>query len=223
MKTIAIIPAGGSGKRTGLDIPKQYIKVQEKEIIAYTLKIFQINNLVDEIIIAANREYFNLLNNIADKYSITKLTGIVEGGKERQDSVFNALSSINYKNPLIIVHDAARPLLEQQTLSNAIFFAKEKGNAVVAIKARDTLLQTNEKHNFGYLNREHIHYIQTPQIFYYNDLIKAFNAAHDINFMGTDESMLIKRIGHNINLVEGSYRNFKITTQDDIKLMQKLI
>ena len=223
MKVYAIIPAGGSGNRTGSNIPKQYLKFHGKEMIAYTLEVFQQNSFVDEIIIAAKKEYFNLLNEIKNNYHIDKLSGIIEGGKERQDSVFNALSSINADdNDLTAVHDAARPLLSQKVLTNSIQKAKELGNSVVSIKAKDTLVKGDNVIE-SYLDRKMIHYIQTPQIFRYDSLLKAMEKANNENFVGTDESMLMERFGEKINLVEGSSFNFKVTTESDVELFRRII
>ena len=222
MKVYAIIPAGGSGNRTGSNIPKQYLKFHGKEMIAYTLEVFQQNSLVDEIIIAAKKEYFNLLNEIKNNYHIDKLSGIIEGGKERQDSVFNALSSINADDDdLVAVHDAARPLLSQKVLNNSIQKAKELGNSVVSIKAKDTLVKGDNVIE-SYLDRKMIHYIQTPQIFRYGSLVKAMKKANNENFVGTDESMLMERFGEKINLVEGSSFNFKVTTESDVELFHRI-
>ena len=91
MRVFAVIPAGGKGKRSGTDTPKQYLKFQGKELIAYTLEVFQKNNLVDEIIISAEQPYHTLLDKIAKDYNLSKISQLVEGGEERQDSVFNAL------------------------------------------------------------------------------------------------------------------------------------
>jgi 2-C-methyl-D-erythritol 4-phosphate cytidylyltransferase len=222
MKTFAIIPAGGKGKRGGTETPKQYIRFHGKELIAYTLEVFQNNSLVDEIIISAEDEYFPLLNEIKEKYNLKKISKIVEGGKERQDSVYNALKSIKADdNDLIAVHDAARPLLPDDILTKAIKTAKEKGNALVCLKARDTLLKGDETVE-EYVDRSEMYYVQTPQIFKYGDLIKAMKKAYEKNIIGTDESMLIKQLGININIVEGSMLNFKVTTATDIEMFEKL-
>ena len=142
MRVFAVIPAGGKGKRSGTETPKQYLKFHGKELIAYTLEVFQKNNLVDEIIISAEPAYFSLLEEIKKKYKLTKISKIVEGGEERQDSVYNALKAINANDDdLIAVHDAARPLLPDDILTKAINTAKEKGNALVCLKARDTLVK----------------------------------------------------------------------------------
>ena len=222
MKTFAIIPAGGKGKRGGTEVPKQYLKFHGKELIAYTLEVFQKNNLINEIIISAEPEYFSLLNEIKDKYNLTKISQIVEGGEERQDSVYNALKSIKaQEGDLVAVHDAARPLLPDSILTQAINTAKEKGNALVCLKARDTLLRGNEIVK-EYVDRSEMYYVQTPQIFRYKDLKHAMKKAYEKNFIGTDESMLIKKLGIDINIVEGSMLNFKVTTSTDIEMFEKL-
>jgi len=222
MHVYAIIPAGGKGKRSGVKTPKQYLKIGGKELIVYALLVFQKNKLVDEIIISAEPEYFDLLIRLKKKYRLTKISTIVEGGAERQDSVFNALNSLK-ANPtdLVIVHDAARALLPQNVLTNAISTAKKKGNALVCIKAKDTLIKGKETVS-SYLNRDEIYYVQTPQIFKYNDLMKAMNKAYKESFLGTDESMLVSRTGKKINIVEGSVLNFKITTKEDLGMFKKL-
>ncbi|MFH0733105.1 MAG: 2-C-methyl-D-erythritol 4-phosphate cytidylyltransferase [bacterium] len=223
MKTIAIIPSGGSGLRTGLSVPKQYVKIFDKEILAYTLEVFQNCPLIDEIIVPAKSGFFDVLLGIKNKFNITKLVKVVEGGKERQHSVFNALSAIPPDiNPLIAVHDAARPLLSQNVLISAINTAKEKSNAVVAIQSKDTLVK-HFQDSFDYIKRDNIYNVQTPQIFEYNTLIEAFKFADSKNFIGTDESMLVYNLGYKINIVEGSLLNFKITNQQDIDLFKQLV
>jgi len=222
MKTFAIIPAGGKGTRSSTEVPKQYLKFSGRELIAYTLEVFQKNHLVDEIIVSAEPTYFDLINKIKKKYKLTKLANVVEGGKERQDSVFNALKSINADNDdLVAVHDAARPLLPETILTKAIRTAKEKGNALVCLKARDTLLKGDQVVK-EYVDRSEFYYVQTPQIFKYGDLMKAMKKAYEKNFIGTDESMLIKQLGIDINIVEGSMLNFKVTTATDIEMFGKL-
>lgn len=223
MKTIAIIPAGGKGKRSGHAAPKQYLRFNNKEMIAFTLETFQQNKLIDEIVVSCDAHYFNLLKRIKEKYKLTKLLNFVEGGKERQHSVFNALTSIYAgKNDLIIIHDAVRPLLPDKVLTAAIQHAKKNGNALVCLKTRDTLIKGNEIVK-KYLNREEVFCVQTPQIFTYSELMAAMQDAKKKRFVGTDESILVKKIGKKINIIEGSPLNFKITTKEDINLFKKII
>jgi len=233
VRVLALIPAGGKGKRSGTEIPKQYLKFHGKELIVYTLEVFQKNNLVDEIIISAEPAFFSLLEEVKKKFNLTKVSKIVEGGEERQDSVYNALKAIKAKgawtndytrlnnDDLVAVHDAARPLLPETILTKAIRTAKEKGNALVCLKARDTLLKGDQVVK-EYVDRSEFYYVQTPQIFKYVDLMKAMKKAYERNFIGTDESMLVKELGIDINIVEGSMLNFKVTTITDIEMFEKL-
>lgn len=223
MRTFVIIPAGGKGLRSGSATPKQYRKFKGKELIVYSLQTFQKNKSVSEIVVSAEPAYFGLLNRLKKKHKLTKLKTIVTGGKKRQDSVYNALNGIEAdKNDLVAVHDAARPLLPANILADAIKMAKKKGNALVCIKMGDTLIKGNKSVK-EYIDRKNVYYVQTPQIFKYSDLQKAMKKAFEDNFYGTDESVLIKRIGKTINIVEGSSLNFKITTKADFEVLKKLI
>ncbi len=224
MKTIAIIPSGGVGSRFLSSIPKQYVKVLGKELIYYTLNVFQQCDLIDEIIIPAQPEYFDLLKGLKAKYNLTKISKVIKGGKERQHSVFNALNSVKPEaNDLVVVHDAARPLLSAELLQKAIKFAHKSDSIVVAIKARDTLLKAKDNTVESYLDRNNIYYVQTPQIFRYRILIDAFNKANNTHFLATDESMLVKNNNTKVNILEGESSNFKITTQSDIRLFESII
>ena len=220
MKVYAIIPSGGKGKRINNPLPKQYIKFNGKELIAYTLQVFQECSRVDEIIVASQNEFIHLIEEIKIRFGITKLKKIVQGGQERQNSVFNAVKSVNpMSDDIILVHDAVRPLLSQKILNESIESAVSYGASVVAVKARDTLIGGNDLVQ-NYVDRNGIYYAQTPQAFMYEIFMKAMVKAESENFIGTDESMLVKRAGFDIKIVEGSSLNFKITSDDDIKLFQ---
>lgn len=223
MKKVAIIPSGGGGKRCGGSLPKQYVKINEKELIVYTLQVFQNCQMVDAIYVAVKNEYINTIYELKEKYNISKLVKAVEGGKERQDSVFNALQSIKLcKDDIVIIHDAARPLLDSTILINTIKDAEKYGAAVAAIKAKDTLFSGKEFLE-SHLNRENMYYAQTPQIFKGDILLNSMKKAYQENFIGTDESSLVRRAGYKIKISEGSDLNFKITTAGDIKLFEKII
>lgn len=220
MNTYAIIPSGGVGKRLDSSIPKQYVKINGKELIAYTLEIFQKCELIDEIIISAQPEFFSLIENIKSNYNISKLSKIIEGGKERQDSVFNALKAINANDTdVIAVHDAARPLLPLQILNTALLTAKNFDNVIVATKASDTLVSGGKFVN-GYLDRNTTFHVQTPQISKFKILFDSMKSAYSENFVGTDESILLYKAANKIKIVEGSSFNFKVTTQSDLDLFK---
>lgn len=223
MKCTAIIPSGGKGTRFNSPIPKQYVKVLGKELITYTLEIFQKCNLVDNIIIPASESYFELLNQIKKEYNISKISNIIKGGLERQDSVYNGLISGNSDDDdLIIVHDAARPLLSLELLEKAIKSAKKYDSVVVAVTARDTLFEV-EGNKLGYLDRSKVYYAQTPQVFRYKILKDSYLIANESNFRATDESMLVQNANYSIKVVEGELKNLKITTEADLLVFEKLI
>lgn len=223
MKAVAIIPAGGSGIRCGGKLPKQYKKVAGKEILAYTLQIFEDSKYIDEIIVAVADEYKDVPARLGRKYGFIKPIKSVSGGKERQDSVYNSLSQLLLEeDDLVVVHDSVRPLLPKGILNRAIEVAKEKGTAVVALGMRDTLVR-EKRGKYDYPDRSNIYSVQTPQIFKFGILLNSFEKALKRGFRGTDESMLVQKAGYEINIVEGALINFKITTEEDIQLMKRIV
>jgi 2-C-methyl-D-erythritol 4-phosphate cytidylyltransferase len=224
MKFKVIIPAGGKGERAGSSLPKQYIKIQGKEIISRTIEVFQKNKIIDEIIVAADPQYFPLLQKIKEKYRFNKISKFVKGGNERQDSVFNALSALKADDDdFIIVHDAARPLLSKNILISAIAAAEDYGSAVVCIRAKDTLIKGDDFIK-SFLNRNEVLYVQTPQIFLYKYLLGGMLMAQVERKYFSDESGLIKNyFKKKIKIVEGSVFNFKVTTKEDVKFLKQLL
>lgn len=222
MRVVAIIPAAGSGSRIGGDIPKQFLKFNGKELIAYTLDVFQRSEMIDEIIIATSGVGFEYIEDIRARYGYTKISSVVQGGKERQDSVFAALNAAKLSfDDLAAVHDAARALLPLEVLNNAVTKAKEVGSALVCVKARDTIGLIGDN-GIEYIDRNKVILVQTPQIFKYGELLKAFNMAYEAGFYGTDESSLMTRAEFPVEISDGSMSNFKITTNEDIKLFEKI-
>lgn len=222
MKVFAVIPSGGIGKRTSYSLPKQYIQINGREIIAYTLEVLQKCGFVDQIIIAAQKEYFNLIEEIKLKYHLTKLLKPVEGGSERQFSVFNAVKSINAdSDDIILIHDAVRPFISEKIIENSVMTAREFGAAVVAIKAKDTLMKGDDE-VVSYLDRSETYYVQTPQVFKYGIFTDSMKKAEQNNFIGTDESMLVFNAGYKVKIVPGSSFNFKITNDEDILLFETI-
>lgn len=223
MRTVAIIPAAGSGSRIGGDVPKQFMMFNDRELIAYTLEVFQNSPLVDEIIVATSGTGHEIINAIRKRDNLSKLTKIVEGGKERQDSVFNALKEADLAfDDLAAVHDAARALLPAGVLEKAIKDAKEKGSALVCMRARDTIGYM-EYTELDYIDRNKVFIVQTPQIFRYGELMDAFKKAYAEGWYGTDESSIMRRAGYPVHISEGSALNFKITTKEDLSIFSKLI
>lgn len=224
MKTIVIIPAAGVGKRCNTNLPKQYVKFCGKEMLAYTIEKFQNCKAIDEIIIAVNMEYYNDVISIVNKYNLNKVIKVVMGGKERQDSVYNAIKLVDATDDdIVLVHDAARPFVTTHIIESAIDFTLKKGATVVAIAAKDTLLKSHSNTAETYLDRKFVYYVQTPQSFKYSILKNAFEYAYANNKYYTDESSLVKEAGFPVEIIEGSFINFKVTTSDDLLLAEKLL
>jgi len=224
MRIIAIIPSGGSGSRVSSAIPKQYIQFHGKELLAYTLDVFNKSNLINEIVVSAQEEFFQLLESIKLSYNYDKLLPPVKGGNSRQESVYNAIRSLQCEdNDIIVVHDAARPLLSIDILEKSITETMKYDAAVVCIKAKDTLMRSNNNFSGDYIDRDNVFYVQTPQSFKFRILSEAIISAFNNNFIGTDESMLVRKLGFNIKIVQGSSLNFKITDDSDIQLFNNLV
>jgi 2-C-methyl-D-erythritol 4-phosphate cytidylyltransferase len=220
MKKKVIIPSGGSGSRTGLPQPKQYLSFNGKELIAYTIAAFQNSDLIDEIIIPVQKDYISLINEIKIKYSFTKISCVTEAGSERQYTVKKGLFATECNNDdIILVHDAVRPLIDNRTIEQSVLSAMKYGSTVVAIKARDSLIH-GESSVQNYMDRKNIFYAQTPQVFKCAILKEAMLKAEEDNFLGTDEAMLVQRCGYEVKIIVGSSLNFKVTSQDDIKLFK---
>lgn len=223
MRTIVLIPSAGKGKRLNAPLPKQFLKVNRKEILIHTLLKFQKAKRVDEIIIATNKNFIDLTEKLIDKYSISKVSKIVVGGKERQDSVYQALLNCQASdNDLICVHDAVRPFIYSDEIDEIIKFATKKKCVIAASKAIDTIKTGTEKVELT-LDRNQVWLVQTPQVFTYETLKKAFEKAYSENFYGTDEASLVERLGVEIYFYQTRGENRKITNQSDLELARKFL
>ncbi len=217
MKTFVIIPSAGSGSRMKSSLPKQFIKIKGKEILAHTLEKFQNASLVNSIVISTRRDFIKKIELIVKRYNFTKVFDIVVGGKERQDSVYSAIKAIPADDKdLICVHDAVRPFITSEEIDQLIKFAKRKKAVLAAKRAVDTI-KIGSLIVESTLDRNKIWIVQTPQIFSYGILIKAFEKAYNENFIGTDESSLVERLGSDIYFYELQSDNRKITIPYDLK------
>lgn len=216
MKVIAIIPSAGMGKRMSSPIPKQFLKIYGKEILTYTLESFQKANSIDEVIITVSEEYLQKIKSMVTKYDLRKVKKIVEGGVIRQISVYNALSSIEAnKYDLICVHDAVRPFITPKEIDEIISFAKVKKSVIAAEKAKDTI-KIGKSFVQKTLDRNLIWNVQTPQVFQFAILKKAFEESIKFKYNATDEASLVERIGKRVYIYSMSTENRKITTKTDL-------
>jgi 2-C-methyl-D-erythritol 4-phosphate cytidylyltransferase len=219
-----IIVAAGTGSRMKKDINKQFIKLNSKEIIAYTIDKFYNNENIDDIVVVIKKdeeEYFT--ENIINKYKFENIK-IAYGGAERQDSVYNGIKKLEKNCNIVLVHDGARPFITSNIIKNSIEQAKEHNAVVVGVKVKDTIKVVSEDGNIvDTPNRSYLWSVQTPQVFKYEIITKAYQDAYNNNYYGTDDAMLVERIGYNVKMVEGSYDNIKITTQEDLNFGEQIL
>ena len=205
MKFYTIIPAAGSGSRFKNKIPKQFLKIEGKEIIAYVLKKF--NNLkeINSIVISSQKIYFKKIAKISLDNNFEKVIQIVEGGRERMDSVYNALIKLKCNaDDYVIVHDAVRPFITLKKIKELMQAAKVYNAVVPALKINDTIKKFNDKNFFEKsIDRDKLFKIQTPQIFRYDILMNAFDKAYKKKFFSTDESSIVQFAGYPVKAIEG--------------------
>ena len=219
-----VIVAAGTGSRMNMGINKQFIKLEGKEIIAYTIEKFYNNSNIEDIVVVVKEdesEFFK--KEILDKYNF-KNVKIAYGGKDRQDSVYNGLKLLDEKCDVVLIHDGARPFVSDKIIDKSIEEAKEHKAIVVGVPVKDTIkVIDNDKNIVDTPNRSVLWAVQTPQTFDYNILIDAYKDAFKNKFYGTDDAMLVERIGYKVKMLEGSYNNIKITTQEDLNIGSQIL
>ena len=219
-----VIVAAGTGSRMNMGINKQFIKLEGKEIIAYTIEKFYNNSNIEDIVVVVKEDESDFFKKeILDKYNF-KNVKIAYGGKERQDSVYNGLKLLDEKCDVVLIHDGARPFVSDEIIDTCIEEVKEHKAIVVGVPVKDTIkVIDNDKNIVDTPNRSVLWAVQTPQTFDYNILIHAYKDAFKNGFYGTDDAMLVERIGYKVKMVEGSYNNIKITTQEDLSMGSQIL
>ena len=219
----AIILAGGKGKRMGADVSKQFIKIKDKPILYYTVKKFIDNPNIDEIILVLPEDEIEYCKEeIINKYDL-KVNRIISGGKERQDSVYNGLKSVE-NTDIVLIHDGARAFLSDKIINDGIKYAKLYGAAAPGVTPKDTIKIKNES-NFSISTpvRDTLVAIQTPQVFNFVDILKCHEKIKESKEIVTDDTMVMEKFGYKVYLYEGEYTNIKVTTPEDLVLAEKLI
>ena len=225
MKTVAIIPAAGSSKRMQNKISKQYLLLEGIPVLARTLGIFQRSPKIDEILlIVPKRDVGFVRNDIVDRYAISKVSNILAGGRERQDSVRNGIDALGGDHDIVVIHDGVRPFISEELVHLAILEASRSQAVTVGVPVKDTVKSVDGHGTVvETLNRNHLWLTQTPQAFERDVIKKAYEAAYRDNYYGTDDAALVERIGVKVMMIRGSYDNIKITTNDDIMLAEIII
>ncbi len=225
MKTVAIIPAGGAGKRLGLEVAKQYLLLGSLPVLVHTIRVFQIMELVSAIVLVVPKEdVASVQKNIVEKYGLTKVMTVVAGGRERQDSVCNGLQAVPETCDVVIVHDGVRPFVTRDMITRVVAAAAQCGAASIGVPAKDTIKETTDENIVtATLRRQNLWQTQTPQAFGYELLCRAYAEAQRDHFYGTDDASLVERMGVNVQMVAGSHENIKITTPEDLLIAEALM
>jgi 2-C-methyl-D-erythritol 4-phosphate cytidylyltransferase len=225
IRASAVIAAAGKGKRFGDGLPKQFLPLGGKPVLAYSVETISKSDLVGEIIIVVPDDWvWPVRTDIVDRFSIKKVTSIIPGGPERQDSVLRGFESLTGTPDIVAVHDGARPLVPLELVEEVIREASRCGGALAALPSNDTLKRSSpEMYVDATIPRDSLWFAQTPQAFRYEVLKSALAKAHDEGFTGTDESQLVERTGIKVKIVKGSPYNIKITTPEDLMLGELIL
>lgn len=211
----AIIVGAGKSTRMNKSLNKIFLNILNKPLIYYTLKQFE-ESYIDKIVIVTSKENLPTLWNLVKQCNFKKIDKIVEGGIHRQDSAYNGIKSIKAEqDDIIAIHNAANPLVTKETINKCIKEAQKHGASVAAFKSRDTIKKIKDGFVEQTLDRSHLVQVQTPQCIRYDLAIEAFESAKEDNFIATDDTALVERLGKKVKIVECSEENFKITTPND--------
>lgn len=227
---IAVIFAGGVGKRMRTNgIPKQFLEVYGKPIIIYTLEKFQNDKNIDAIVVACLKDKIEYCQELVNKFGITKVKAIVEGGETGQGSIYNGLKAAKAisesDDDIVLIHDGVRPLIDEDLIDNNIECVKENGSAITCVECKETVvLLEDDNHIKEATDRVSSKIARAPQSFYLKDIWEVHNKAiEDGNINVIDSCTLMKMYGKKLTMVMGNSENIKITTPDDYYMFKALL
>lgn len=229
MKNIVLIIAGGVGARMGQDIPKQFINVYDKPVIVYTLEAFQKHPSIDAIEVVCLDGWHDVLWAYAKQFGIAKLENIVSGGKNGQDSIRNGLYDIasrhNGSDDIVLVHDAIRPMVSNDIISDNIRVCRQYGNAITVVPCTAAMLKTFDSLSIEeQVPRDNLKITQTPQAFFLQDIIAAHKEALKKGITNSVASCTMYiELGRKLYMSAGSEKNLKLTTAEDIEIFKALL
>ena len=223
---IAVVLAGGSGLRLGGDIPKQFLEVDGKPIIAYTIEAFERNPHIDEIAVVSRTENVDLMWEIVRRFRYVKVKKVLVGGKERYDSSLAAIAAYDNPDDVLLLHDGVRPLVSQQIIDRCVDAMKEYNAVGVAVKTTDTIVEVDQQGRIvATPSRTSLRNMQTPQCFRHGVIRKAYEVAlRDPAFITTDDCGVVAKYLPNepVLIVEGEASNIKVTYKEDLALMRQI-
>jgi 2-C-methyl-D-erythritol 4-phosphate cytidylyltransferase len=196
-----VIPAAGQGKRMNAGKNKQFLKIDNEPLLIHTLRVFEEDLLCTEIILAVNKQEIEQIQELINEYNITKAVRIVEGGKERQQSVFEGLKAIK-GNPVVLIHDGARPFIRHEVIHHLVEAAYDKGAAVTGVPVKDTIKLVEQKQITQTIDRSSLWSVQTPQAFHLEEIRYAHEMAERDGFLGTDDASLMEYLNRPVEIVQ---------------------
>lgn len=224
LRCTAIIMAAGKGKRMQTAVSKQFLPVCGKEILAWTVDVFEKSPLVDNILLMASADGKEDVQHLWDNYGWKKVAAVLEGGKERQNSVANGLAAVGEDTDIVLIHDGVRPFVTEEMIADSIVAAQAYGGAVIGVPAKDTIkVCSADGMAVETPDRSTLWQIQTPQTFQRSLIVDAYEKAEKDGFLGTDDASVAEFAGHQVKVVMGSYRNIKITTKEDLVIAEAFL
>jgi 2-C-methyl-D-erythritol 4-phosphate cytidylyltransferase len=207
----------------GQEIPKQFIAIQGKPIFVYTLEKLDSCSAVDDVVLVVSSDYENAIKRTITEWSIRKVSRVVVGGKERQDSVGRGLENLTDDVGIVAIHDSVRPFVSVEKIRDVIESARERGAAILAIPVKDTVKKADDGWVEETLDREQLWAVQTPQAFRREWIEAGYEKAKQEGFVGTDDAMLVERLGHKVYIVDGEEKNIKITSPEDLLWAEQIV
>lgn len=217
-----ILPAAGQGKRMGAGKNKLLLTLHETPVLIHTLRVFEEDEACKGIILAIHPQDETEFKALLNKHDIKKVINLVPGGKERQYSIHNALKTVQTED-IILVHDAARPFIRKEHIHRLKEKAEETGAAIIGVPAKDTMKKVQDGVVAETVERSSLWAVQTPQAFRISLLKEAYEQAEKDDFVGTDDSSLVERLGYPVAMVEGDYDNIKLTTPEDLFFAEAIL
>ena len=218
MKASAIIVAGGTGKRMGGDVPKQFLMLGGVSILERTIRPFLACGEIGEIVITIAEEIMGQAVDITGRMTADRRIRVIPGGKERQDSVWNGLAALSPESGIVAVHDGVRPFITPMLIRDCIKAAERWGAVTVMRPMKETVKTVEKDIVIETPDRSKLWITQTPQVFRTALIREAHERARKEGFYGTDDCILVERLGNTVHVIEGSDMNIKITTQADLKI-----
>jgi len=222
---VAVVPAGGTGKRMGAGTPKQFLMLGGVPIMLHSLRALERAPSVSEVVLVVpKQEQTRALVEVVEQYGLKKVKKVVAGGATRQESVHCGLNETGEDVEIVVVHDAVRPFVTAELIEQSIEAARRLGGAIVAVPMKDTPKQVGPDALIRQtLDRHELWLAQTPQTFRRALLVEAYGKAETDRVHVTDDAALVERLGHQVGIVPGTWENIKITTSEDLVVAEAIL